>query len=542
MRLRHFFRLLRIFRILRSHGLHDIVRALKPTSPLSRWMGKSKREPTEQLGQRIRLALQDLGPIFVKFGQALSTRPDLLPPDIASELAKLQDKVPPFSNEKARNIVETAFGESVDKVFSSFEAEPLASASIAQVHAAKLLDGKDVVVKVLRPGIEELIEKDLDVITALAELAERYWPESRRMKPTEVVDDYSRTIRDELDFLREAANGSQLKRNWEGSTILEMPEIFWDYCHQDVMVMERVYGIAVSDVDALRAKNVNLQTLAERGVEIFFTQVFKDNFFHADMHPGNIFINATDPEDPRYISIDFGIVGTLDPEDQRYLAGNLLAFFHRDYRKVSQLHVDSGWVPPGTRVDEFESAIRTVCEPIFDKPLKDISFGQFLVRLFATARRFNMEVQPQLVLLQKTLLNIEGLGRQLYPELDLWETAKPFLEDWMAEKASGKEMINKLRETLPEIAASLHDSPQVVSRVLQNLSSGQLSINVDSPNLEPLREEQRASDRRRTYAIGGGSALIAAALLAGLRPDPVWPSIAIGIAGLVALWRSRAST
>lgn len=539
LKFRHFFRLIRIFRILKRHGLNDVVRALRPQNPVNRFFGGERKPLRPELGRRIRLALEDLGPIFVKFGQALSTRPDLLPPDIASELAKLQDKVPPFSNQLARETVEAAFEQSVDDIFKTFETEPLASASIAQVHAAQLKDDTEVVVKILRPGVELVIEKDLDVLGALAELANRYWPDIRRLKPRDVVEDYSRTIRDELDFMREAANGAQLKRNWADSHILELPEIYFDYCHTNVMVMERVYGIPVSDVEALNAANVNLKTLAERGVEIFFTQVFKHNFFHADMHPGNIFVNVSDPEDPRYISIDFGIVGTLDPSDQRYLAGNLLAFFHRDYRKVSQLHVDSGWVPAGTRVDEFESAIRTVCEPIFDKPLKDISFGQFLVRLFSTARRFNMEVQPQLVLLQKTLLNIEGLGRQLYPDLDLWETAKPFLEDWMAEKASGKELMSRFKDALPELATSFNDAPMLLTRLIQQVSDGTFSVAVATPNLEALQAEQRASDRRRTAAIAGAGFLIAAAVLAGTGYPHAWVSGASALTGVFLLWRSR---
>ena len=539
-KLRHFFRLLLIFHIMKRHGLHDIVRALRPQNPVSRLLGSRSKPIRPHLGKRIRLALEDLGPIFVKFGQALSTRPDLLPADIALELAKLQDKVPPFSNELARKTVETAFEQSVDDIFKEFEREPLASASIAQVHAARLKDGTDVVVKILRPGIELMIEKDLEVLQVLAGLAHRYWPDIRRLRPKDVVNDYSRTIRDELDFMREAANGAQLKRNWEDSDILELPEIYWDYCHPNVMVMERMYGVAVNDIESLNAAGVNMHILAARGVEIFFTQVFKHNFFHADMHPGNIFVNVTDPENPRYVSIDFGIVGTLDPGDQRYLAANLLAFFNRDYRKVAQLHVDSGWVPAGTRVDEFESAIRTVCEPIFDKPLKDISFGQFLVRLFSTARRFEMEVQPQLVLLQKTLLNIEGLGRQLYPELDLWDTAKPFLEEWMTEKASGKELMSRFKDALPELATSLNDAPQLLAGLIQQMSDGSLNVAVSAPVLESFRAEQRASDRRRTSAIAGAGLLVGAAVLAGSGYPHAWVSAASAVAGALLLWRSRA--
>jgi ubiquinone biosynthesis protein len=381
-------------------------------------------------GVRIRRALEDLGPIFVKFGQILSTRKDLLPDDIASELTRLQDRVPPFPGALARQVVERAYGCPLEQVFQRFEETPLASASIAQVHTATLMDGTDVVVKVVRPGIEKVIRRDVSLLLYIAELAERYWREGRRLRPCEVVAEFQKTLYDELDLLREAANASQLRRNFSTSMLLYVPEVYWPHCQRNVMVMERIYGTPIGNIEELRRQGVDFKQLAERGVEIFFTQVFRDNFFHADMHPGNIFVGA----DHRYIAVDFGIMGTLSPVDQHYLAENFLAFFHRDYRRVAELHVESEWVPAGTRVDEFEAAIRTVCEPIFERPLKDISFGHLLLRLFQTARRFNMEVQPQLVLLQKTLLNIEGLGRQLYPELDLWQTAKPFLERWMSEQ------------------------------------------------------------------------------------------------------------
>ena len=459
-------RLLHINRVLVRHGLDDIVLATHLFRPvgflrhLLPWNWMPRQRPDLSRGARIRLALEDLGPIFVKFGQMLSTRRDLLPDDIALELAKLQDQVPPFPGQQSRAIVEKAYGQPLEAVFGEFGFEPLASASIAQVHTARLHNGREVVVKVVRPGIEKTIRRDVELLYIIAGLAQRYWKEGRRLRPLEVVAEYEKTIFDELDLVREAANASQLRHNFKDSPILYVPEVFWPETRRNVLVMERVYGIPVGDIAELRRRGVDLKKLSERGVEIFFTQVFRDSFFHADMHPGNIFVNAGNPDDPRYIAVDFGIIGTLNPTDQHYLAENFLAFFHRDYRRVAELHIESGWVPAETRVDEFESAIRTVSEPIFDRPLKDISFGGFLLTLFQTARRFNMEVQPQLVLLQKTLLNIEGLGRQLYPDLDLWNTAQPFLERWMRERMSPKTMLGNLHsqfEQLPHLANMTRD-------------------------------------------------------------------------------------
>ena len=437
MKLRVLARLLQIQRVLLKHGLDDFVRATHLYRPLrflfflspDTWFERRRRASR---GERLRLALEELGPIFVKFGQAVSTRRDLLPEDIAAELAKLQDRVPPFPGAVAREIIERAYGRPVTEVFAEFDEQPLAAASIAQVHVARLLGGEEVVVKVLRPGMREWIERDLEVLYALAQLAHRYWLPARRLRPLEIVGEYEKTILDELDLMREAANAAQLRRNFAGSNLLYVPEVFWDYCRLDVMVMERIHGVPISDMERLRAADTDIAQLAENGVRIFFTQVFRHNFFHADMHPGNIFVLLDDPRNPRYAAIDFGIMGTLDPNDQHYLAENFLAVFDRDYRRVALLHVESGWVPPGTRVDEMESAVRTVLEPIFNRPLKDVSFGTLLLRLFEISRRFNMEVQPQLILLQKTLLNIEGLGRQLDPDLDLWVTAKPYLERWMS--------------------------------------------------------------------------------------------------------------
>lgn len=383
------------------------------------------------LGLRLRLALEKLGPIFIKFGQALSTRRDLLPVEIADELAKLQDNVPPFPGEAAKAIIERALKQPLAHFFSDFQEQPLASASVAQVHAARLLNGKEVVVKVLRPKVEKRIKRDIKLLRLIARLVEAAWEDGYRLRPQELVSEFERTILDELDLTREAANTSLLRRNFLHSPLLYVPEVYWPAVRKNVLVMERVYGIPISNISALKEKQVNLKRLAERGVEIFFTQVFRDRFFHADMHPGNIFVSVEDPQEPKYIAVDCGIVGTLSPQDQQYLAANFLAFFRRDYRRVAELHVESKWVPAKTNMEAFETAIRTIAEPIFEKPLREISFAQLLLKLFQVARQFNMTVQPQLALLQKTLFNIEGLGREIYPDLDLWATAKPFLERWM---------------------------------------------------------------------------------------------------------------
>lgn len=418
---------------------------------------------------RLRLALEALGPVFIKFGQMLSTRRDLLPDDVALELKKLQDNVPPFDSEQAREIIELALGSTVGELFEQFSSDPMASASVAQVHCAVLKDGREVVVKVIRPGIDKTIRKDVGLLYLIASTIEAFWQEGRRLRAVEVVGEYEQTIFDELDLRKEAANGSQLRRNFSGSELLYIPEIYWDYTRTNVLVMERIRGIPVADIDTLADQNTNFKLLAERGVEIFFTQVFRDSFFHADMHPGNIFVATHSPDNPQYIAVDFGIVGSLTAEDQSYLARNLLAFFQRDYRQVAQLHVDSGWVPADTNVDAFETAIRSVCEPIFEKPLKDISFGQVLLGLFQTARRFNMEVQPQLVLLQKTLLNIEGLGRQLYPDLDLWQTAKPFLENWMKQRMGPKAVLKAIKQQAPDWLDKLPHLPQMMYDSLSQL-------------------------------------------------------------------------
>ena len=469
-RIPQLWRLIHITFVLTRHGLDKIVLSIPPLAPLRflaylnpwNWFWHDKRSR----GVRIRTAFEELGPIFVKFGQTLSTRRDILPDEIANELALLQDQVPSF--EGATKIVEKIYGRGIHDIFLEFSDKPFASASVAQVHAATLFDGKKVVVKVLRPHIKKIIRRDIELLYLIAGLIERYWSQGPRLHPKEIVAEFERTIIDELDLLREAANASQLRRNFIGSSIIYVPEIYWSYTHEKVMVMERIEGIPISDVNQLRAFNVNFKKLSERGVEIFFTQVFRDCFFHADMHPGNIFVCAKDPENPRYMAVDFGIMGSLTPRDQRYLAENLLAFFKRDYRRVAQLHVESGWVPYYTRIDEFESSIRAVCEPIFERPLKEISFGQMLLRLFQTGKRFNMEVQPQLMLLQKTLLNIEGLGRQLYPDLDLWSTAKPFLEDWLKKQIGPRALWRNICENAPYWTEQLPEIPSLIYQGLRH--------------------------------------------------------------------------
>jgi len=497
-RLRVAARLLEIHRALVRHGLDDFVRATHLYRPfrflfyLSPWTW-FQRSAGATRGERLRLALEELGPIFVKFGQAVSTRRDLLPVDIADELAKLQDRVPPFRSTVAMAIIEQAFGRPLAEIFATFEAAPLAAASIAQVHAATLKSGEEVVVKILRPDMHEVIERDLEVLGALAALADEYWEDARRLRPLELVSEYRKTILDELDLMREAGNAAQLKRNFAGSTLLYVPAVYWDYCRSNVMVMERIHGIIVSRMDELRARGTNIAKLAENGVEIFFTQVFRHNFFHADMHPGNIFVQTDDPENPRYAAVDFGIVGTLQPRDQHYLAENFLAFFERDYARVAALHIESGWVPRSARVDELESAVRTVCEPIFNKPLKEISFAQVLLRLFEVARRFDMQVQPQLVLLQKTLLNIEGLGRQLYPELDLWKTAQPILRRWMRERVSPRTLLKQARAQLPDTVEALKQLPQLFNTAVREAAEGRLRWQVQSAEIEGLRRELRAT-------------------------------------------------
>jgi ubiquinone biosynthesis protein len=541
-RLRVAARLLQIQRALVRHGLDDFVRATHLYRPfrflfyLSPWTW-FQRSAGVTRGERLRLALEELGPIFVKFGQALSTRRDLLPVDIADELAKLQDRVPPFGSEVAVATIELAFGRPLSDIFASFEMTALAAASIAQVHVATLKSGEEVVVKILRPGMHEVIERDLEVLHALAILANEYWAEARRLRPIELVSEYRKTILDELDLMREAGNAAQLKRNFAGSNLLYVPVVYWEYCRVNVMVMERIHGVIVSRIDELRARGTNIAKLAENGVEIFFTQVFRHNFFHADMHPGNIFVQLDDPKNPRYAAVDFGIVGTLQPRDQHYLAENFMAFFERDYARVAALHIESGWVPKGTRIDEFESAVRTVCEPIFNKPLKEISFAQVLLRLFETARRFDMQVQPQLILLQKTLLNIEGLGRELYPELDLWKTAQPILRQWMRERMSPRAVLKRVRAQLPDTIEALKQLPQLFQSAVREASEGRLRLQVEYSGMAELRAELRRGNFRRDIAIAAGVFWLSGAICLAPGWQYHWLGwLQMGAAAALTLW------
>ena len=526
LQLRRFWQIRRVYR---RYGLAEALG--KPV----------KRSFAEPIGVRLRKALEELGPVFVKFGQALSTRPDILPPELAGELSKLQDQVPSFPGAEARALVEQALGKSVGQVFAIFDDKPLASASIAQVHAARLKGengaaGFDVVVKVVRPGIHAQIRRVVDLLHALAQLAEWFSPLAPRLRPKEVVAEYEKVIFDELDLLREAANASQLRRNWLGSEMIYHPLVVWELCRPNVMVMERLHGVPVDEIATLRQRDVDIQLLAERGVEIFFREVFFFNFFHADMHPGNVFVDTSDPANPRWLALDFGIVGSLTPDDQRYLAENFVAFFDQDYRRVAELHVESGWVPATTRVDEFEGAIRSVCEPIFNRPLSELSFGMFLLRLFEVARRFDMTVQPQLVLLQKTILQVEGLGRQLYPDLDLWKTAKPLMTEWMQERMSPKRVVAQLRRQGPQLLEAL---PRALSRLGNGHSGGVGQADLDRM-LDAFRSEQRSN--RRTMI--GATLMLSALVIFGLdgyRPA-IWNGMPViswllGASGLV-LWLS----
>ena len=506
-------RMLRIVRVLVRHGLDEFVFTLHLFRPyrfmLFLFPGYWFRDRNVPRGQRLREALEELGPVFVKFGQAVSTRPDLIPADIAVELTRLQDDVLPFPGDEAREIIERALDAPLSEHFASFDIQPLASASVAQVHGATLQDSTEVVVKVLRPGIEKVIEQDLQLLYQLARLADRHWPNARRLRPLEVVDDYDKTIHDELDMMREGANASQLRSNFLDSDMIYVPQIYWDHSCREVLVMERVEGIPIRDIDAIRAAGIDLRKLAHNGVEIFFTQAFRDGFFHADMHPGNIFVSPQG----QYRAVDFGIMGTLAEADKRYLAENLLAFFNRDYRAVAMAHLRAGWVPATTRPEEFEAAVRTVCEPIFARPISEISFGHLVIRLFQVARRFDMPVQPQLVLLQKTLLNIEGLGRQLYPELDLWETAKPFLERWMREQVGPRALARALRRELPTVLPLLPELPGLVHELLRRQRDGQLIIRSGSDNAEQLARDLKHRTRQRDGLMLGGGLLLGAIVL-----------------------------
>ncbi len=538
-------RLVQIQRITAEYGLDEffagsrLERRLAWLRLVSPWTWFVRRQ-TGSRAERLRLALETLGPIFIKFGQALSTRRDLLPADLADELAKLQDRVPPFPVDEARQRIEAALGAPVGELFAEFETEPLGAASLAQVHGAVLKTGEAVVVKVLRPGMRERIVQDLELMYAVAGIVATGSDDGRRLRPVEVVSEYEKTVLDELDLMREAGNAAQLRRQFLGSPIIHVPAVYWDLCRVDVMVMERVYGVQISDIAKLRELGTDFKKLGEYGVEIFFTQVFKHNFFHADMHPGNIFVDVTDPANPRYAAIDFGIVGTLDTRDQHYLAANFLAFFDRDYRRVAQLHIDSGWVPPDTRIDELESAVRTVCEPIFNKPLSEISFGVVLLRLFEIARRFRMEVQPQLILLQKTLLNIEGLGRQLYPELDLWQTAQPILRQWMKEHLSPFAVLRSWRQQAPDVLEALKGAPAVLQRGLRDLNQGKLTLQLEPQRLAALQAANEAANRRRDATVVACAGFLGGVLWCGLAAEPVWAGwVAMAASALYLLLRRR---
>jgi len=544
MKLRVLARLLAIQRVLVRHGLDEIILAAHLFRPLRFvfWLTPAvrlRRKGGDSRALRLRLAFEELGPVFMKFGQMLSTRRDLLPRDIADELEKLQDRVPPFASALARSTVEAAYGRPLEQVFASFEEQPLAAATIAQVHGAKLMDGQEIVVKIVRPGIRALIERDLEVLYALARLARRYWSHAHRLRPVELVREFEKTILDELDLMREAANAAQLKRNFAGSQLLYVPQVHWDYCRRNLLVMERVYGVLINNIEELTRRGANIKRLAENGVEIFFTQAFRHNFFHADMHPGNIFVLLDDPQFPRYAAVDFGIVGSLDRRDQHYLTENFLAFFDRDYRRIAQLHLDSGWIPAHVRVEELESAVRTVCEPIANKPLKEISFSQVLLGLFEAVQRFDAQMQPQLMLIQKTLLQIEGVGRQLYPDLDLWETAQPLLRRWMYERYSVRTLLKEVRTQLPDVAESLKKLPELLSRSVQRAADGRLSVPMHSEDLEALRQEIRDTARRRDSVLLAGVSILSGVAWLGLRPESGWIGFGLVVAGAIFYWSSR---
>lgn len=541
-------RLAQIEHVLVKYALEELFLENTPAQSLrhlfllspTRWMNRQTRALPR--GQRIRLALEELGPVFVKLGQVLSTRRDLLPDDIGEELTRLQDNVRPFPGDLARDEIEQALNEKIEQIFARFDEQPIASASVAQVHGAQLHDGRQVVVKVLRPGIGDTIRRDVSLMYLLADMAAMVLRDGKRLRPREVVAEYDKTIHDELDLMAEASNAVVLRNNFKDSEMLYIPEIFWEYTRSTVMVQERISGIPIRDVATMESIGMNMEKLAEHGVEIFYTQVFDHNFFHADMHPGNIFVSREHPQLPRYIAVDFGIVGSLTDEDQRYMGENLLAFFQRDYRRVAQLHIDSGWVPRHTRVSELEAAVRAVCEPIFEKPLAEISFGDVLLKLFNVARRFDMQVQPQLVLLQKTLLNIEGLGRQLYPELDLWATGKPFLQRWVVRRNNPQQVLRRfvdqapqILKVLPELPAMLHENVALQNQMLR----GELPGNQpgSTPALAPAGQR---SGRRLRCSVTGAALLISAALLAaahvlaGFASVPWW-LLLLGLPGVVLL-------
>ncbi|MDA0822103.1 MAG: ubiquinone biosynthesis regulatory protein kinase UbiB [Proteobacteria bacterium] len=549
-----FFRIVAIQRIMIRHGLDELLfttpllRSLSFLLYLLPWNWFRKEHGPRAI--RLRMVLEQLGPIFIKFGQILSTRRDFLPDDIAEELAQLQDNVAPFPGELARSIVEKAYGSSVAEMFRDFDENPLASASIAQVHAATLQDGREVIVKVVRPNIKKTIERDIGLMKILAHAAERYSSQGKELHPTGVVEEFEKTILDELDMMREAANASQLRRNFADSPKMYVPEIVWSHTRQNVLVMERVSGIPIGNISELRTAGVDLHQLAETGVEIFFTQIFRDHFFHADIHPGNIFVKpGTNGAPAMYAPVDFGIMGSLSEFDQRYLSENFSALLDKNYRKVAELHVESGWVPKDTRVDEFEFAIRTVCEPIFDRPVKEISVGSLLLRLFQTARRFHMKILPQLLLLQKTIVNVEGIGRQLDPDLDLWRAARPSLEAWMRDRVGFRSMLRSTRQNAPAWLDRLPELPSMTFEILDHIRAGKLQVVSSEPELKEIRYEIERMHRRLVFAVIGVGLIIGAGVLNGVSiqtsrmvgplPLSVWILGGAGVVALFAAFRRR---
>tara|TARA_B100001245_G_scaffold63987_2_gene44360 strand:- start:2152 stop:3783 length:1632 start_codon:yes stop_codon:yes gene_type:complete len=529
-------RLIAIQRVLVKYGLDEIIKKTHFLRPLRYifYIFPKKNIKTDSLGRRLRLAFEELGPIFVKFGQVISTRRDLISPDIADELSKLQDQVKPIPSKKIIDQLTKIYDLPLKKVFLKFDSNPLAAASVAQVHGAVLKDGTEVIVKILRPDIQKFIKQDIEMLYFLANLANKYWPRSKNLKPLEIITEYEKTVMNELNLMREGANTAQLKRNFEGSNLLYVPNIFWDYCRKEVLVQERIYGIPIRDMEALKSAKTNIKALAENGVEIFFTQVFHHNFFHADMHPGNIFVQVEDPKNPKYAAVDFGIMGTLSASDQYYLAENFLAFFDRDYYKIAKLHIDSGWVPPDTRIDELETAVRTVCDPIFNKPLSEISFAQVLLGLFETAQQFDMEIQPQLILLQKTLFNIEGLGRELYPELDLWKTAQPILRSWMDEQVGVNAIVKNIRDNLPQLRETLREMPNILKKLTTSVNDNDSHAR-QSLEIQNLKNQLYKQQKQRFFISIGSTAIISATLIL-LFSNITWLGWLLIILGITSIF------
>ncbi len=541
--IRQMLRLWRINSILARYRLDEMARGTPLYQPLRLVRIMSLRRPAKikdmSMGKRLRLALQEMGPVYVKFGQILSTRRDLLPGEIADELALLQDRVPPFPGEQAQSIIEKSLDAPVDELFDNFEIEPLASASIAQVHAAKLKSGEEVVVKVVRPGIRRQLVRDIEPLKAITGLLEKYWHGGARVRPLEVVKEFETVVYDELDMQREAANASLLRRNFEQSSEVYIPKIYWPMCKDNVLVMERVKGIPVGDIKALKAAGVDLKKLAVRGVRMFYTMVFRDNLFHADLHPGNILIDVSNPANASYILIDYGIVASLSPQDLYFISENFMALFKQNYRRVAELHVEAGWVPADTRIDELEAAVRMVGESSFSRPLNEISFGHMLLSLFRVARRFQLSIQPQLIMLQKTMLNIEGLGRQLYPDLDIWAVAKPELEAIVKEKHGVDNTLSDLREKLPSWLSKAPEMPGLIHDYLRLAVGGELRTRVDSAELQRLKQSYEFESRKnRKYMLTIALAVVASLLLA-LETGP-WrlaglSTLGIGAATLAVL-------